>query len=348
MRPLPLTVQTAYHDLLQRHQAVPDLGIPGSIIRVKNKDGQYWVSRQRVGDVVRETRIGPDNEEVRERVSLAKAAQENHKTWLREVSALVASLRSARMLAPDVTTSRTLAAIERTGFFRAGGVLGGTHAFRYYPLMLGVYPPEVSHLQTGDVDLMAPIDMRIAGTSKSLMTLIRETGLAVDTLFGSEAQSPHKHLVEGAVELEILSPVSRTGEPTHKHRGLGEQVQALRFLEFSLKEPTQAVCLYRGGVIVSVPSPERYALHKLLVAERRSGGFTGKSAKDLAQSAWLIDVLARDRPYELWQAWSDLNARGPKWRALAKASLDKIPAAQDSLREMVEEFGDMEDHGINV
>lgn len=293
-----------------------------------------------MGDRVREKRIGPDNEETRERVRRAQEAQSAHKAWLRETAALVAGLKSARCLAPDVTTSRVLAAIAKTGFFRSGGVLGGTHAFRHYPLELGIAPPDVSHLQTGDVDLVAPAVMSLGGPSASFITRLRESGLSVQTVFGLETSAPPKHIVEGAVELEILSPVSHGGEPAHDHPGLGERVQALRFLEFSLKEPIEAVSLYRSGVRISLPSLQLYALHKLLVAESRRGDFRGKARKDLAQAEWLITALTRDRPYDLWSAWADLKARGPKWRALAAAALEKAPAAKAGIAAVEEEFGE--------
>lgn len=340
MTPIPLTVQTAYHDLVQRHRAEPVLPITGSIHTVRNGGGTYWVSRQRFGDEVRETRIGPDTDEVRERVGLAREARGAHKMWTRETSALVAGLKSARCLAPDVTTSRVLAAIARTGFFRSGGVLGGTHAFRHYPLEFGVAPPDVSHLQTGDVDLIVPAAMRLAGSPRSLTALLREGGMSVQTVLGMEAGTPPKHIVEGSVEIEFLSPVSRTGTPSHEHTGIGERVQALRFLEYSLKDPIDAVSLYRSGVRISVPSPQRYALHKLLVAERRRGNFRGKANKDLAQAEWLITALARDRPYDLWEAWRDLNVRGQGWRALAEAALAKRPKARRMMDGVIEEFGE--------
>ena len=68
------------------------------------------------------------------------------------------------------------------------------------------------------------------------------------------------------------------------------------------------------GVLVNVPEPARYAIHKLIVATRRASSATAKARKDIEQSAALIRVLAEDRPDELDDAYAEARARGPAWR----------------------------------
>ncbi len=73
-----------------------------------------------------------------------------------------------------------------------------------------------------------------------------------------------------------------------------------------------------GGVLVSIPSPARLAVHKLLVAQDRSAAFQTKSVKDVAQSAHVIDALDELRPGDLAAAWKEASSRGEGWkRALA-------------------------------
>ena len=77
------------------------------------------------------------------------------------------------------------------------------------------------------------------------------------------------------------------------------------------------------GVLVTVPRPGRFALHKLLVAARRrpSGGSLAKARKDRAQASALIQLLAEELPGELSLAWKALAARGPAWRAAVASSV---------------------------
>jgi len=46
-----------------------------------------------------------------------------------------------------------------------------------------------------------------------------------------------------------------------------------------------------GAVLVRVPVPERYAIHKLIVSQLRTNT-GGKSEKDLLQAATLFDAVA--------------------------------------------------------
>ena len=84
--------------------------------------------------------------------------------------------------------------------------------------------------------------------------------------------------------------------------------------------------LHGAGVLVRVPDPLRFALHKLILAERRRA--TPKARKDLVQAETLIEALIEDRPDDLRDLWGELTDRGPKWRELAEASLRRLPEPQ--------------------
>ncbi|WP_226553946.1 GSU2403 family nucleotidyltransferase fold protein [Celeribacter naphthalenivorans] len=60
------------------------------------------------------------------------------------------------------------------------------------------------------------------------------------------------------------------------------------------------------------PRSEQFTVHKLIVADRRRGGQDHvKSRKDRAQAAFLIEVLATDRPDNLAEAYEDALSQGP-------------------------------------
>ena len=109
------------------------------------------------------------------------------------------------------------------------------------------------------------------------------------------------------------------------------QAQALHYLNFLLADPVPAAIPYRSGVLVQIPRPERFAIHKLIVADRRRADDRLKAAKDRAQAALLIAVLAKDRPEDLAEALEDARARGPRWRDRINASLAKLPESAAQL-----------------
>ena len=81
----------------------------------------------------------------------------------------------------------------------------------------------------------------------------------------------------------------------------------------------------RSGVLIQVPRPERFALHKLIVAARRRGDLALKAEKDRLQAAFLIEALADDRPDDLAEAFEAARDEGPKWRERLDRSLNRMP-----------------------
>jgi hypothetical protein len=92
----------------------------------------------------------------------------------------------------------------------------------------------------------------------------------------------------------------------------GAAAQPLRHLDFLVHEPERSVLLYAGGVPVTVPRAERYAVHKLIVAAAREN--QAKARKDILQAEQLIAILAEQRPLELAEALKTAWSAGPRWR----------------------------------
>lgn len=320
---LPLSIQTTYHDLLDRHMRRPTPEIEGSIALVGNKGSRYWVARRRIGSRVFETRIGPDNEEIRRRAYALRLSNEALAAWARDTGRLVAQLRAARMPTPTPGTGKLINALGRAGLFRAGCVLAGTHAYGLYALELGMQPKDELAV-TEDVDVAAPRAVSVITNGQRSLTTSLE-GVGLRPIAGPDDPHPTRWETEDGVVLDVLTPRHRGGASTVRHGGLGLWAQAVAFLEFTLIDPIEAVVLYREGISVRIPSPERFAVHKLVVASVRTGTHRAKSAKDLAQAAWLIESLAESRPFELAEALEDARSRGPKWRAAIDASLLRRP-----------------------
>jgi hypothetical protein len=92
----------------------------------------------------------------------------------------------------------------------------------------------------------------------------------------------------------------------------GASATPLRFLDFLIREPSRSVVLHKGGVPVTVPTPERYAVHKLIVAtERRE---IEKRAKDIRQAEELLRALLASKSVHLAEVWEEAWDRGPRWR----------------------------------
>lgn len=84
-------------------------------------------------------------------------------------------------------------------------------------------------------------------------------------------------------------------------------------------------------MLVQIPRSERFAIHKLIVADRRHGKLALKAEKDRLQAAFLIEALTEDRPDDLAEAYEDARAEGTKWRERLDRTLKRMPEAADRI-----------------
>ncbi|WP_091918268.1 GSU2403 family nucleotidyltransferase fold protein [Mesorhizobium sp. YR577] len=83
-------------------------------------------------------------------------------------------------------------------------------------------------------------------------------------------------------------------------------------------------------------SPERYAIHKLIVASRRrtDNDGTAKSRKDRAQAATIMEVMIEQRQSEdLADGFMEACDRGTAWQEAIRKSMSQI---DDDVREKIQ------------
>jgi hypothetical protein len=84
------------------------------------------------------------------------------------------------------------------------------------------------------------------------------------------------------------------------------------------------VLLHGSGVSVLIPSPERYAIHKLIVGSRRKEDrdATAKSSKDRLQARSIIEAMIVNRQHaDLASGYAEAWDRGDHWRAAIRTSI---------------------------
>lgn len=118
--------------------------------------------------------------------------------------------------------------------------------------------------------------------------------------------------------VEVLAAPGRSEEPVLLP---GMQCSALPmpFLDYLLDEPVEAVSLYNSGVLVRVPDPARFAVHKLILHQIRKE--RAKAIKDLVQARALVGAMRANDPGRLEAAITKASRRGPKWKRLVEKGL---------------------------
>lgn len=236
---------------------------------------------------------------------------------------------------------RAIKRLADGGLFHAGGVMVGTHAFLAMGNMLGV--------AWGDTTQTQDIDFAHAGRSLAVALPSNVKMDAADALASLEAGWLPLLGASGKPGGSWLSrkhPDMQVDFVTPRHRGadkksqqLGVVMCQLKFMEYLLVDVQQAAVFGAPGVCVaSVPSPARYAMHKLIVSGERPPSAATKSAKDIRQAAALIEIIAARAPWQLHEAWHDLCGRGPGWRARAQRALATLSVAAPDLNNAVRGF----------
>ena len=312
------SAQTAYAQLLDAGHAadiartVADL--PGTFAKKQVKGKPYWYYQfLDVSGRKRQVYVGPENDKV-----LALIAS-GRKTGPK--AALGALARSAAALGNQPMLTRHFRVIQRLsdyGFFNAGGVLIGTHAFLSFGNMLGVRWTDGQRTQ--DVDFAHAGKALSIALPSDMVIDIRD---AIDSLQMGLLPIEHSDGGAGATyldprdpdfQIDFVTTLHRGGNQPFRHPKLGVSLQPLKFMEYLLEDVQQAAAFSGAGVaVVSVPHPARYAFHKLLVAGERPISRAVKSNKDVQQAAALLSLLGERDEESVQEALADMARRGPGW-----------------------------------
>lgn len=329
---LTLAAQTAYAELFSQTQALElDNALSGltGAFHVRTLKGRdYWYFGYR--DLDRKPRmvyIGPDNERVR---ALVERFTAERRTRPLAPPAQIAIAAGCSGAAPK--HFRIVRRLAEYGFFRAGGILIGTHAFLALGNMLGVRwrdgtaTLDVDFAHAGrNISVALPADLKI-DVHSALESL--EMGLLPIIQFNGKAGAHYRNPNDQELRLDFVTSMTRNRK-TFVMPNLNLALQPLKFMEFSLEQPVQG-CLFSnlGACIVNLPAPERYAIHKLVIHGERPVEQRTKAAKDLLQAAGLAGYFLHSDQTDVFNAaWRDAIGRGKGWQTRARkgrAALLKI------------------------
>jgi hypothetical protein len=332
-----LVLQTTYAELLDRcSQAAFGESFPADgVFTPKTIRGRrYWYFQLPSKSGRAQIYAGPETPELLQRIAHHQEVRDDERERRSLVSTLV---RSFGMPQPIPEIGAIVEALAKAGVFRLRGVLVGTVAYQTYSAMLGTKLP-LAALQTGDVDIaqFRNVSVAVEDQTPPVLDVLKHADKsfrAVPTLHGQQVTS---YRAKGGFRVDFLTP--NEGPDTDKPQrlpALQTDAQALRFLDFLIRDPEPAVLLYGAGIQVNVPAPQRYAVHKLIVSRRRREG-AAKRDKDLHQAEALLALLAQKRPHELKSAWDEAYKRGKEWRKLLQEGAAQLSAPlQETLMKLV-------------
>jgi hypothetical protein len=236
--------------------------------------------------------------------------------------------------------TRVFELLERAGVFLAGGVLVGSHAFALYGNMLGVQW-ESEATRTQDVDLAAERHLVIGLPDSDIdlhhAIIASELGFVEVPALDRRSPSTRFRVRGRQLSVDVLTPmIGRASSRPVYLKSLNIHAEPVRFLDYLLENTQEAVVVASAGVLVNVPAPARYALHKLVLAERRVPAFHTKMRKDIDQAEQLFQALLRDRPGDLLAAWTAARKQPQKFQQQLRAGLRRIsPETSAALKKVI-------------
>jgi hypothetical protein len=179
---------------------------------------------------------------------------------------------------------------------------------------------------TGDLDL-ATVNLAIsADPPETMEAILRRADPTFTAVMQLDPRQPAARFRNDQGYLvDLLSQTRRREErpvPLPKLDAGAEPLQHLRWL---IENPVPAVALWGAGVAVRVPQPARFAVHKLMVAQRR-GHDRIKRQKDLDQADAMMTALRASDPFALEDAIDEARAQGKAWSKEIDRSLAELEA----------------------
>lgn len=323
---LPAATQTLYAELLERllaESARRSVGKAPGTFTTKMVSGEAYVYFQysEPGGKYRQLYLGKKGPALERMIERFKRERVDAAKERGELERLSAQVQAGGGWAMGPRPARVLKAFADAGVFDAGAVLVGTHAFGVLGNLLGARWTG-AHLRTADVDvaavsLVASPERESADAEKALERL--EMGFI--PVPGLDPRHPSTSFkVRGeSLRVDFLAP-GKEGRPV-RLPSLSTSAQPLPYMDYLIENPEKSAVLDAGGFLVLVPSPARFALHKVIVSTERPASQETKAVKDLAQAAQLLEHLAESRPGDLRLAAQALKK---PWRARFERGMRRL------------------------
>lgn len=300
------------------------LGTAGSVLERSNAGGFRFFAHQYYGADGKKKEhyvagpVGDGEAEV-----LADALR----TKIREVKDLVPSLRllgREGFAMSDVKTYATIASLHNHRWFERGGLLVGSHAYGVILNRLGV---RAAAWSTTDIDVVRAKKLVLENADGGFLAILRESGIGFVEVPEWERTAPSTSFKEAgrsAFAVDLLVPGDGERARAVEVPELKAHAAALPHLGYLVEDSQDGVLLSREGCCaVRIPLPERFAVHKIIVAGRRAGA-KAKSDKDVLQAAVLAAVLSETQSGALAGAVAALTPAGRRAFLRARGAVEKL------------------------
>lgn len=339
MYEIDIQTQTLYAELLEMMQIVEASrtisSLKGSFSFKENKGNEYvYFQTYNPSGRLEQIYIGPRNEQTERLMNEHAAGKSDAVEMGEKLKRLSVQIQAGVKMPTDKAMMRVIRSLAEAGVFRNGGVLVGTHAFQAAGLMLGVcWTAETT--RTTDVDLA--IERKIAVAIPMIEADIPAALNSLQMGFYPVPKLNHKEpstnfaIRKSQLRLDVLTPKTQESDSPVFIKRFNCAAEPLSYLSYVMESPVPSVLLDTTPILINIPQPVRYAMHKLIVSQVRDITSEAKRQKDLYQAHQILSILRENRPFDIQPAWDNLIIRGPKWSKYAEAGLAAMEKSYGTL-----------------
>jgi hypothetical protein len=299
------SIRTMFADLAQQVETAP---LAGSVY-TRQRDGiEYIYAKLPVGRDRVDRFVGKsgDPEAKARAASLRKGGE-----LARNRREIVSMLKRHGLAGPDRSLGAALDAIAFAGLFKQGAILVGTGAYMMFEPLVGSRLPAPT-LMTGDLDQATTKLALTADPPERMEDVLRRADPTYEGIPQLDPRKPPSRFrnAEGYL-VDLLTPTrSRSDQNPMPLKALDAGAAPLQYLDWLIQEPMPTVALWGSGIAVLVPQPAKFAVHKLILAQRRDAANRHKRSKDLDQAWALIDALLIHDRFALEDTLADARGKG--------------------------------------
>jgi hypothetical protein len=341
MSPQSPVCQTLYAQLLEEasvfNATIFEQGIAGSPYLNHANGYAYWYWQVTAPDgKLKRLSLGRDTPETQALVERLKTRKAEASEAINALRATTRAFIASGGMSMESAHFRVMEHLAQAGLFRKGLVLVGSHSFTALGNLLGLRWG--SQLKTSDMDFARAqgISLALPGNAEAIDVLASAKEL--DPTFFAVPQLDHRQPSTAIIsrktriKLDFLTThAASAGDSPHYFADLGIAATPLRYMDYLLGG------LNRRGLVIgtyafpiNLPDPARFAIHKLIIAQLRSGEGDAKRQKDIRQADELLaGMIEIGLAHEIEDALVALPATGhPGALALIRRSAEQTQLAR--------------------
>lgn len=328
---LPPAALSAYSDLLTALLRAPISAKGVCYITRTVKGRKYWYLQYVVGASKKSHYLGPDSEDLQNLIAAAKAKAAEDKDDRSVRERLVATGVAAGLATVSMAEARVYEALVQSGLLEAGATLVGTHAFICLGNQLGVSWNTAMRTEDIDVGHDPRILLATRNYKKDLGEELRKAdrGFFAVPAFDRNKPSTHFRIRGKQLSVSILTPAIGKAEDKPvilPHLNLA--AEPVRFLDYLIEDAQLAAVPHGAGLLVRIPNAGRFAIHKIVVSQRRPVTYASKSRKDILQAAALFDCLREMRPGDIRLAAEAASKMPRRFLTQVRQGISALPEEQ--------------------